>query len=164
MKENKKINRKLERGDKLRGFHKFLLNLHIFRDILKDESENMLLDALETDQLLSVVNLKRKSEIVEAVPLRFSSVEHYNKLWESLFFEEAKSQIYRQIAENKKVIIEAEFASLGETDVEEEKIMHFNSGKSKNIEGLVAGNLVVLSPVEVHIFLLSQNKKKTTLI
>ena len=86
MRQNNRFEKKFDRMEKLKNFHHFLLNLNMFKDIAKEESKHALSDALETDQLLSILNFKRKSEIVEAVPLRFTSIDHYTKLWEQLFF------------------------------------------------------------------------------
>lgn len=46
--------------------------------------------------------VKKISELVEHVPLRFASIEHYIHSWQKLFYEEAKSQIYRSKIEESK--------------------------------------------------------------
>lgn len=104
-------------------------------------------ETLETDQLISTIQLKRKSEIVESVPLRFSSTEHYSKLWEHLFFDEAKTQILHNRQENRSRIDRVEVEGSSETQKRGQSIMHLKQIKSGN--QYLPGTLVILSPTEV---------------
>lgn len=52
------------RSEKLENLHTHLLGLNIIREVAAEKSQHLVSETLETDQLISTIQLKRKSEIV----------------------------------------------------------------------------------------------------
>ena len=82
----------------LDSFQKYLCSLNYFTDFKEDNdlvNKNMETDENEIKRHASQLENQKEKEELSPVPIAFMDIEEYIKIWQNLFFLEAKAQIMK---------------------------------------------------------------------
>lgn len=83
--------------------HEYLCGLDYFKDLLDSEATETVNMNIEANRINNTIAKGREDLDLCPIPIVFSDTKEYIRIWENLFYQEAKAQIIRSRKEEVKI-------------------------------------------------------------